>query len=271
MHALAAQGGGSTLTMPRHPATLLRRLLADSVLPCAFAALVLTGLLTEQRIRDVNDTAHLQMTVQLERLAGALEHATDASTQVLIDRALLGGRDEPLKRIDLQEADGRRLSSGAPANAYFERYRQTLSSSSGAQRILTVHVDPAPRLHAQRLILLYGVLSGLGIAVLVVLATLTLRYRVSMPLRDLQRSIAAVKRRAWTQLNHMANSRSYAQVLPRWPDSRRRIAPTGRRSSERRRSMRWTSCTTARLRSVENCSSWHSLAIISASRCRHCS
>ncbi|HWX65417.1 MAG TPA: HAMP domain-containing sensor histidine kinase [Rhodanobacter sp.] len=179
--------------MPRHSTTLLRRLLADSVLPCAFAALVLTGLLTMQRLRTVDDAGHLQIAVQLEQLAGALEHATDASTQALLDGALRGSRDKPLQRIDLEEADGRRLSSGASADASFERYRRNfLSSSSGRHRILTVHVDPTPRLHAQRLILLYGVLSGVGIGVLVVLATLTLRYRVSMPLRELQRSLDAL-------------------------------------------------------------------------------
>jgi Signal transduction histidine kinase len=192
MHALAAQGNGSRLTMPRHPTALLRRLLADSVLPCAFAALVLTGLLTVQQIRTVDDTAHLQIAVQLEQLAGALEHASDASTQALLDGALRGSRDEPLQRIDLEEADGRRLSSGAPADASFERYRRDLSSIPGQHRLLTVHVDPAPRLHTRRLILLYGVLRGFGIGVLVVLATLTLRYRVLMPLRDLQRSLDAL-------------------------------------------------------------------------------
>lgn len=178
--------------MPRHPATLQRRLLADSVWPCAFAALLLTGLLTAQRIRDVDDTAHLQIAVQLEQLAGALEHATAANTQALLDGALRGSHGEPLQRIDLEEADGRRLSSGAPTDASFERYRRNLSSSPGRHRILTVHVDPARRLRAQRLILLYGVLSSVGIGVLVILATLTLRYRVTMPLRDLQRSLDAL-------------------------------------------------------------------------------
>lgn len=178
--------------MPRRPTSLLRRLLADSVLPCAVAALVLTGLLTVQRLRTVDDTAHLQIAVQLEQLAGALEHATDTSTQALLDGALHGSGDEPLQRIDLEEADGRRLSSGAPADASFERYRRNLSSSPGQHRTLIVYADPAPRLHAQRLILLYGVLSGVGIAVLVVLATLTLRYRVLIPLRDLQRSLDAL-------------------------------------------------------------------------------
>jgi two-component system, sensor histidine kinase len=178
--------------MPHHPTTLLGRLLADSVWPCAFAALILAGLLTAQRIRDVDDTAHLQIAVQLERLAGALEHATEASTQTLLDAALHGSRDEPLQHIDLEEAGGRRLSSGAVANASFERYRRNLSSSLGQHRILTVQVDPAPRLRTQRLILLYGVLSSVGIGVLVILATLTLRYRVSMPLRDLQRSLDAL-------------------------------------------------------------------------------
>jgi two-component system, sensor histidine kinase len=192
MPALAPQGSGSRLTMPRHPTSLLRRLLADSVLPCAFAALVLTGLLTVQRLRSVEDTAHLQIAAQLEQLAGALEHAAGANTQALLDGALRGSSDEPLQRVDLEEADGRRLSSGAPADASFERYRRNLSSGPGQHRILTVHVDPAPRLHAQRLILLYGVLSGFGIGVLVVLATLTLRYRVSIPLRDLQRSLDAL-------------------------------------------------------------------------------
>jgi len=178
--------------MPRHPTPLLHRLLADSVLPCAFAALVLTCLLTMQRIRTVDDTAHLQIAMQLEQLAGALEHAADANTQALLDGALHGNRDEPLQRIDLEEANGRRLSSGAPADASFERYRRSLSSGTGQHRILTVHVDPAPHRHAQRVILLYGVLSGVGVGVLVVLATLTLRHRVSMPLRDLQRSLDAL-------------------------------------------------------------------------------
>lgn len=178
--------------MPRHPSALLRRLLADSVLPCAFAALVLIGLLTVQQIRNVDDIAHLQIAVQLEQLAGALEHATDTNKQALLDVALHGSRDEPLQRIDLVEADGRRLSSGAPADASFERYRRELSSSPGQHRLLTVHVDPAPRLRTQRLILLYGVLSGFGIGLLVALATLNLRYRVLMPLRDLQRSLDAL-------------------------------------------------------------------------------
>jgi len=178
--------------MPRHPTALLRRLLADSVLPCAFAALVLTGLLTVLQIRHVDDTAHLQIAVQLEQLAGALEHATGASTQALLDQALHGSRDAPLQRIDLVEADGRRLSSGAPADISFENYRRTLPSNPGQHRVLTVHVDPAPRLHTERLILLYGVLSGFGIGVLVLLATMTLRYRVLMPLRGLQHSLDAL-------------------------------------------------------------------------------
>lgn len=178
--------------MPRYPTALLHRLLADSILPCAFSALVLIGLLTALQIRRVDDTVHLQIAAQLEQLAAALEHATDASTQTLIDGALQGSRDGPLQRIDLEEADGRRLSSGAPANASFERYRRNLSSNPGQHRVLTVHVDPAPRLRAQRLILLYGVLSGFGIGVLVLLATLTLRYRVLVPLRDLQRSLDAL-------------------------------------------------------------------------------
>jgi two-component system, sensor histidine kinase len=191
MRALAAQARGSRLTMPRRPTSLLHRLLADSILPCAFAALILTDLLTMQRIRNVDDAAHLQIAVQLEQLAGALGHATDASPQTLLDKALRGSNDGPFQRIDLEEADGRRWSSGAPADASFERYRRNLSSDPVQHRSLTVHVDPTPRLHTQRLILLYGVLSGVGIGVLVVLATLTLRYRVSMPLRDLQRSLDA--------------------------------------------------------------------------------
>jgi two-component system, sensor histidine kinase len=192
MRALAAQARGSRLTMPRRPTSLLHRLLADSILPCAFAALILTDLLTMQRIRNVDDAAHLQIAVQLEQLAGALGHATDASPQTLLDKALRGSNDGPFQRIDLEEADGRRWSSGAPADASFERYRRNLSSDPVQHRSLTVHVDPTPRLHTQRLILLYGVLSGVGIGVLVVLATLTLRYRVSMPLRDLQRSLDAL-------------------------------------------------------------------------------
>ncbi|HEV2682493.1 MAG TPA: HAMP domain-containing sensor histidine kinase [Rhodanobacter sp.] len=178
--------------MPRHPTALLRRLLADSVLPCAFAALVLIGVLTVQQMRNVEDTAHLRIAVQLEQLAGALEHADGAGAQALLDGALHGSPDEPLQRIDLEEADGSRLSSGVPADASFERYRRDLSSSPGRRRILTVHVDAAPRLRAQCLILLYGVLSGFGIGLLVMLATLTLRYRVLMPLRDLQLSLEAL-------------------------------------------------------------------------------
>lgn len=178
--------------MPRHSTALLYRLLAVGVWPCAFAALVLTGLLTAQRLRTVDDTAHLQIAVQLERLAGALEHATASGTQALLDGALHGNRDEPLQRIDLEESDGRRLSSGVAADTSFERYRRDLSSGPGQHRVLTVRVDPARRLRTRRLILLYGMLSAVGIGVLVALATLTLRYRVSTPLRELQRSLDAL-------------------------------------------------------------------------------
>lgn len=178
--------------MPRQPTALLPRLLADSVLPCALAALVLVGMFTLHQIRHVDDVAHLQIAAQLEQLAGTLQHDTGASTQQVLDDARRTSRPSPLQRIDLEEADGRELHSGAPADASFERYRRDLPAGGGRLRTLIVHVDPQPRLHDRQLILLYGALSALGVVLLTLLAALTLRHRVLMPLQRLQRRLDAL-------------------------------------------------------------------------------
>jgi signal transduction histidine kinase len=171
--------------MARKPSALLPRLLADSVLPCALAALILIAVLTVQQMRNVDDIAHLHAASQLEQLAGMLEHDDGAPVQDVLDNALRIGGTEPLQRIELEEADGSQLHSGAPASPSFERYRRVLADT-GRHHAIVVQVDAQPRQRARRQILLYGVLSELGILALVLLATLAMRRRVLAPLRRLQ-------------------------------------------------------------------------------------
>jgi signal transduction histidine kinase len=177
--------------MPRQPTSLLPRLLADSVVPCAFAALVLTGVLTVQGMRGVADRAHMRIASQLEQLAGTLEHHAGDAVQTLLDDALHDGQGESLQRIDVEEADGTQLHSGAPADASFERYRRELADS-GKYRAIVMHVDAQPRQRERQQILLYGALSELGIVALALLGGFALRHRVSMPVRRLQQTLDAV-------------------------------------------------------------------------------
>lgn len=172
--------------MAPRPTALLPRLLADSVLPCALAALALAGALTVFQMRRVDDVAHLHVDAQLEQLAGVLERADSGNTQALLDRALQVWPHDALQRIDVETDDGRPLYAGAPANASFERYRRTLATIHGKHRAIVAHVDPRPREMAREQILIYGAVSGVGIVMLALLAVFALRRRVMLPLRRLQ-------------------------------------------------------------------------------------
>ncbi|MEP6897888.1 MAG: HAMP domain-containing sensor histidine kinase [Rhodanobacter sp.] len=175
---------GAGRLMARRPTALLPRLLADSVLPCALAALVVVGVLTLQQMRGVDDQAHMRIASQLEQLAGALEHDADGAVQDVLDEALRH-HPEALQRIDLEEADGSELHSGAPDNMAFERYRRELADT-GTHRAIVIHVDAQPRQRVRQKILLYGALSELGVVALALLAAFSLRHRVLLPLRRLQ-------------------------------------------------------------------------------------
>ncbi|HEY0197062.1 MAG TPA: HAMP domain-containing sensor histidine kinase [Rhodanobacter sp.] len=177
--------------MPRQPTALLPRLLADSVLPCACAALVLTGVLTMYMLRGVDDVAHMRIAAQLEQLAGELEHDDGEGAQNVIDDALRSTQADAPRRIDVEEADGSQLHGGVPADASFERYRRELADT-GRHRAVVMHVDARPQRQARQCILLYGVLSELAVVVLTLLGAYALRHRVALPLQRLQRKLDAL-------------------------------------------------------------------------------
>jgi len=175
--------------MLRRPTALLPRLLADGVLPCALAAIALTAAFTLRQLRDMDDTAQMRIALQLEQLSAALDRDGGHATQQLLDDAMRIGRADQLQRIDLQEADGLVLHSGAPTAATLEHYRRELPVGNGRHRTLTLHVDPQVRQHAQRLIWLYGAFNTLGIVLLALLAAYAMRYRVLVPLQRLKRGL----------------------------------------------------------------------------------
>jgi signal transduction histidine kinase len=177
--------------MQRQPTTLLPRLLADSVLPCACAALVLTGVLTMYMLRGVDDMAHTRIASQLEQLAGELEHDDGDGAQHAIDEAVRSAQADAPRRVDVEEADGSQLHGGVAVDASFKRYRRELADT-GQHRAIVMHVDPRPHQLARRRILLYGALSELAIVLLLLLGAFALRHRVTRPLQRLQNRLDAL-------------------------------------------------------------------------------
>lgn len=176
---------------PKLPATLLPRLFADSVLPCACAAVVLAGVLTMTMLRGADDMAHTRIASQLEQIAGELEHDDGDGAQHVIDEAVRGEQADAPQRVEVEQVDGRLLQAGVPADTSLERYRRELADT-GRYRAVVVHVDPRPRQQARQRILVYGALSELAIGLLALLAVFSLRRRVSLPLQRLQRRMDRV-------------------------------------------------------------------------------
>jgi signal transduction histidine kinase len=176
--------------MALRPARLLPRLLADSLLPCALVALVLTALLTFQQARSVDDAAHTRVAAELEHVAGVLEHdaGTSADLQRLLDQTIRASPDQQWRRIELEDADGHRWHGGVAANPVFERYRRELADT-GRLRAVVLHVDPRPRAAARRKVLVGGSVVELGVLMLALLGALAMHNRVIVPMRRLQQSL----------------------------------------------------------------------------------
>jgi signal transduction histidine kinase len=176
--------------MARRPTALLPRLLADSILPCALVAFVLAAFLTFQQARGVDDAAHTRVASQLEQLAGMLEHDADGhgDLQRLLDHAIQVSADQQLRRIELEDANGRRWYGGAAANPAFERYRRELADT-GPYRAVVVNVDPRQREVARQRVLIGGGVIELGVLMLALLGALSMHYRVTLPMQRLQQSL----------------------------------------------------------------------------------
>lgn len=176
--------------MARRSPRLLPRLLADSLLPCALVAVVLTALLTFQQARSVDDAAHTRVAAELEHVAGMLEHADAASgdLQRLLDQAIRTSTNGQVRRIELEDIDGSRWHAGTAASPAFTRYRRELADT-GKHRAVVMHVDPRPRAAARRTVLVDGGVVELGVILLTLLGALALQNRVILPLRRLQSSV----------------------------------------------------------------------------------
>lgn len=199
--------------MTRRPTALLPRLLADSVLPCALVAFVLTALLTFQQARSVDDAAHTRVAAQLEQLAGMLEHDADAhgDLQHLLNHAVQASTDQQLRRIELEGADGSRWHGGAAANPAFERYRRELADT-GRYRAVVLHVDPRQREVARQRVLLGGGVVELGVLMLALLGALSMHYRVTLPMRRLQQSLDAMLRGANTSVSPAETNHEFVRL-----------------------------------------------------------
>lgn len=184
--------------MPRRPPALLPRLLADCVLPCAVAAMALAAVLVVHQLRQVDEDARLRTTTAIDRLEAALLQDDGTSTRRRLDAARLAADDGTLRRVELRDADGQVLQSGAPTNPAFERYRRELPAGNRQRRSLIVEIDPGPQRHERQWVTRCGVLIEAGIAALTLLSALLLRRRVLLPLRRLQQRIDALRQPART-------------------------------------------------------------------------
>ncbi|KRF00357.1 hypothetical protein ASG87_13575 [Frateuria sp. Soil773] len=168
------------------------RLFADSVLPCALAALALLAALAVQRARMFERDAEAQAIVQLERLDGALARAEGESPQALLDRALAADPSGTLRRIEWQPAGGRMLSSGTAPSRPLRTYQRQLARAHGAPQTLRLQFDPQPLQRALRGVWAGGALCAAGIVLLALLARWSLRRQVADPMRRLHGQLGAL-------------------------------------------------------------------------------
>ena len=93
----------------------LLRLLIDAVLPLMLATLILITVLAVQQMSALTERHDLRVALRITQLVAALATDNNTAPQLLLDRALLDGRDDQLRRIELRQPNGRMLSSGSPA------------------------------------------------------------------------------------------------------------------------------------------------------------
>lgn len=186
-----ALGPGPDGMLPR--LGLLNRLIVDSVLPCALAALALLVVLTLQRAHMYDEDAQVQATLQLERLAGALTRAdAAASPQALLDDALAEDPSGALRRIEWHPGNGAMLSSGATAGLPLRIYQRQLVRAGNTRQTLRLQFDPQPLRHALRSLWLSGLLCATGIVLLALLARWSLRRRVVEPMLRLHGQLGSL-------------------------------------------------------------------------------
>jgi len=173
--------------MIRWPRTLLPGLVLDSILPCTLAALALAGALAVQQLRGADETARLNLSRQARQLAAKLQHAGGDEAQRLLDEARR--QDRTLQRIELREADGSRLSSGAPSAAPHLSQDQALVGHDGAIRQLVVHADPREARRERLAIWWHAAINVLGVLLIALLSVRATRRRMLDPLRRLQQSL----------------------------------------------------------------------------------
>lgn len=192
---------------------LLNRLLVDSVLPCALAALVLLVVLTLQRVRMYDEDAQVQATLQLERLAGDLTRAdTEAPPQTLLDRALAEDTSGALRRIEWHPGNGAMLSSGATSDQPLRIYQRQLARAGNAMQTLRLQFDPQPLRHALRGIWLSGILCAAGIVLLALLARWSLRRRVVEPMLRLHEQLSSLLAERLPMSAEPAGQSGFAQL-----------------------------------------------------------
>lgn len=179
--------------MPRRTPALLPRLLADCVLPCALAAMALAGVLIVRQLQRVDADAQLRVAAAMAQLETALRQGGGTSNQRLLDAARLAAGSNALQRVELRDAAGLELYSGAASNPAFERYRRELPAGDGQRRSLVVEVDPAPHRRERQWVVLCGGLTEAGIALLALLSMLLLHRHVLLPLRRLQGRLDALR------------------------------------------------------------------------------
>lgn len=158
----------------------LLRLLIDAVLPLMLATLILITVLAVQQMSALAERHDLRVALRITQLVAALATDTDTAPQLLLDRALLDGRDDQLRRIELRQPNGKMLSSGSPAPGTTRASYRVSLDGQGKIGQLSVLVDPQPLRAAQHRIWLLDASATFGTLLLAWLAAQTIRRRLTL-------------------------------------------------------------------------------------------